>query len=144
MAPAPVLRSGQDRYVRSSLEVIWIPTGSKNIPLAKEFVKFLYTEESVVSFAKNGDGVFAVKDATELGKAYLSADTYGMFSVYDSGKFMQVEFETLPENSRVNPTDIVFNNLGPLVTGTLSIDDYIKAVEAAFAEVSEDKARAAR
>jgi N-acetylglucosamine transport system substrate-binding protein len=144
MAPAPVLRSGQDRYVKSNPEVFWIPTAAKNIPLAKEFLKFLYTKESVVAFAKHSDGVFAVKDALELGGSYLSADTYGMFSVYNGGRFMLMDFETLPENSRIKPVDIVWENLGPAITGRTSIDDYIKIVEAAFTEISEDKARAAR
>jgi N-acetylglucosamine transport system substrate-binding protein len=144
MAPAPVLRGGQDRYVSSSEEEVWIPSAAKNIPFAKEFIKFLYTKESVVSFAQNAGGVLAVRDAPELGKAYLSASTYGMFSVYNGGRFMLADFEPLPENSRVNPVDIVWENLAPLMTGRTSVDDYIKMVEAAFTEVSEDKARAAR
>jgi N-acetylglucosamine transport system substrate-binding protein len=144
MAPAPVLRSGQDRYVISSHEEIWIPTAAKNIPLAKEFIKSLYSDESVVSLAKNAAGVLAVKNAAELGKAYLSAGTYGMFSVYNSAGFMLMDSETLPESSRINPIDIVLENIGSLITGAISVDDYIKMVDAAFAEVSEDKARAAR
>jgi N-acetylglucosamine transport system substrate-binding protein len=142
MAPAPVLRNGQDRYVTSGPGGAWIPAAAKNSPLAKEFLRFLYTEESIVSCAKNGGGVIAVKDATEVGKAYLSAGTYGMFSVYGGAKALLMDYETLPENSRV--TVDYWGNIGPMITGRMSVDDYIKAVEAAFAEVAEDKARAAR
>jgi N-acetylglucosamine transport system substrate-binding protein len=143
MMAAPTLRTGQSQYVLSSLEEFFIPKQAKNPALAKEFVKFLYTRPSIESFAKNANGVFAVKDAQEIGKQYISSGTYGMFSVYNNGTFMLMDFEALPANTRVNIKNVIFeDNLNPLITGRITAAEYIKRVEAGFAEITADKAKA--
>jgi N-acetylglucosamine transport system substrate-binding protein len=140
MIPFPVLRAGQDYYVQSSEEAFYIPAAAKNPALAKEFLKFLYSDASVISFAKNTGGVFAVKNAVELGKPYLSADTYGMYQVFNNGKFLLPDFEPLPENSRV--TVDWDTNLGLVVNGNMTVDEYIAFAESLCAQVTEDKAKA--
>jgi N-acetylglucosamine transport system substrate-binding protein len=142
MAAAPVLRAGQDHYaVSGGAENLFIPSGAKNPALAKEFLKFLYSEASVVSFAKNASGVFAVKDAVELGRPYLPEGTYGMFQIYNTAKALRVVFDPLPENSRLTTTDW-WSNLGLLVNGNMSVNDYIAFVENFCTQVAEDKANA--
>jgi N-acetylglucosamine transport system substrate-binding protein len=142
MMSNPLQRAGQKHYVKSNMEVNYIPAAAKNPALAKEFMKSLYTKASVISFAKNAAGVMAVKDARELGKPYLSADAYNMSSVYDDGTFLLMDFETLPDNTRVIPSKVFWDdNMGPLVTGSLSVTDYINRVEESFAEITVDKAR---
>jgi N-acetylglucosamine transport system substrate-binding protein len=81
-----------------------------------------------------------VTDAREIGRNYLSTGVYGMFSAYDTGKFMLMDFETLPQGSRVNVGAVVFDdNIGPLVTGRLTPDAYINRVEEAFAQIRADR-----
>jgi N-acetylglucosamine transport system substrate-binding protein len=140
LMPPPTLRAGQDQYVLSSYDQIQIPRQAKNPELAKQFLRFLYTRDSIISFARNANGTIAVTDAREIGRNYLSSGVYGMFSAYDTGKFMLMNFETLPQGSRVNVSAVVFDdNMGPLVTGRLTPDAYISRVEDAFAQIRADR-----
>jgi N-acetylglucosamine transport system substrate-binding protein len=140
LMPPPTLRAGQDHYVLSSYDQIQIPRQAKNPELAKQFLRFLYTRDSIVSFARNANGTIAITDAREIGRNYLSSGVYGMFSAYDTGKFMLMNFETLPQGSRVNVGSVVFDdNMGPLITGRLTPDAYINMVEEAFAQIRADR-----
>jgi N-acetylglucosamine transport system substrate-binding protein len=142
MTSSLLLQAGQTKYITSSMERFNIPKAAKNIPLAKEFLKFLYTRKSVESFAKNAGGVYAVKDATELGKPYLLADVYNMNTLFSDGTFFLVDFATLPANTKVSASDAIWNNMGLLMGGNITVDEYIRLVEAAFTEITQDKARA--
>lgn len=55
---APVLDDGETRYVMSSVEQFEIPANAKNPELAKEFLRFLYTEDSVKLFAEKANGIY--------------------------------------------------------------------------------------
>jgi N-acetylglucosamine transport system substrate-binding protein len=140
MAASPVLRAGQDRYIQTQHEEFYIPAAAKNAALAKEFLKFLYSDASVISAARNAGAVVAVKNAVELGKPSLSAGTYGMFQVYGSGKSLFMDFDPLPANSRL--TVDWFANLGLVVNGNMTVNDYIAFVESICTQVAEDKANA--
>lgn len=141
--PPPTIKSGDDHYVLSSYEQLVIPAQAKNPELAKEFLRFLYTETSIISFAKNANGTIAVTDAKDIAKNDLSPGVYGMFSAYDTGKFMLMNFESLPAECKVNVGAVVFDdNMGPLMTGSLSPDAYCQLVEDAFAEIRADMAAA--
>jgi N-acetylglucosamine transport system substrate-binding protein len=140
LAPPPTLRAGQDQYVLSSYERFEIPRQAKNIDLAKQFLRYLYTRESIISFARNANGTIAVTDAREVGRSYLTSGVYGMFSAYETGKFMLFNWDALPQGSRVNIGAVVFDdNMGPLVTGRLTPDAYISRVEDAFTQIRADR-----
>jgi N-acetylglucosamine transport system substrate-binding protein len=142
MIPAPVVRAGDDRYVLSSMGQLSIPKGAKNPGLAKEFLRFIYSKASVVSLAQNANNTIAVKDALEIGGEYLSSGVSGMFTAYDWGKFMLFAFDAPPANTKVNTQSVIFDdNMGPLVTGRINPAEYLKRVEAAFAEIRSDKAK---
>jgi N-acetylglucosamine transport system substrate-binding protein len=140
MAPAPVLRAGQDHYVQTRHEEFYIPAAAKNPALAKEFLKFLYSDASVISAARNAGAVIAVKNAVELGKPYLSAGTYGMYQIYNTGKSIFMDFDPLPPNSRL--TIDWFANLGLVINGNMSVNDYIAFLESICTQVAQDKANA--
>ena len=143
LTPAPVLRAGQDSYVLSSMAQLSIPKAARNPELAKKFLQFVYSKASVNSLARNANMTIAVKDAREIAGSQLSSGVNGMFTAYDRGKFMLFAFDAPPPNTRVNTQSVVFDdNMGPLVTGRISVAEYIRRVEAAFAELREDIARA--
>jgi N-acetylglucosamine transport system substrate-binding protein len=141
--PPPVLRSGQDRYVLSSSEQHQIPKQAKNPQLAKDFLRFLYTRDSIISFARNSNGTIAVSDAKDIARSYLTPGVYGMFTAYDTGKFMLMSFAARPAGSRVDVGKVVFDDtMGPLMTGRLTPEAYCRNVESAFAEIRADIAAA--
>ena len=136
LMPPPVLRRGQDHYVLSSYEQMGIPRQARNQELAKQFLRFIYTRQSILTFARLANGTLAVTDAREIARNELSSGVYGMFRAYETGRFMLMPFETLPAGARVNVGGVVFDdNMGPLITGSITPDEYIRRVEDAFAEI---------
>lgn len=133
---APVLNKGDKAYVMTSVEQFSIPANAKNPELAKEFLRFLYTEDSVKLFAEKANGIYALKDATELSKEYVSEGIYNMNSVYEHGTSMVFGFAALPEGCKVVPNDITFKVLSDVMTGKMSADEWAQAVEDSFAEVN--------
>ena len=69
---APALKEGDQHYVMTSVEQFSIPANAKNPELAKEFLRFLYTEDSVKLFAEKAGGIYALKNATEWSKDYVT------------------------------------------------------------------------
>lgn len=133
---APVLKEGDQAYVMTSVEQFSIPANAKNPELAKEFLRFLYTEDSVRLFAEKANGIYALKDATELSKGLVSDGIYSMNAIYEHGTSMVFGFAALPEGCKVVPRDKVFKVLSDVMTGKMSADKWAQGVEDSFKEVN--------
>ena len=133
---APVLNKGDQPYVMTSVEQFSIPAAAKNPELAKEFLRFLYTEDSVKLFAEKSGGIYALKAATEWAKEYLTSGVYNMNAVYEHGKSMVFGFAALPEGTKVSVSDMVFNPLSDVMNGTMTPEQWAAGVEEAIAEVN--------
>jgi N-acetylglucosamine transport system substrate-binding protein len=143
MTSVPTINAGQTRYALASMDTVEIPNNAKNPDLAQEFLKSIYSEESIISFAQNANGVIAVTDGAEIAKDFLTPGTYGMFSVFDDASFLVFGWDALPPDTKVNVARTVFeDNIGLVFTGKISPDEYIKRVEDTFAVVREEMARA--
>lgn len=142
LTPAPVMEAGDTRYVMTSVEQFSIPAQAKNPELAKEFLRFLYTDDSVKLFAEEANGIYALKTANELVKGIVSDGVYNMNLVYDEGVSMVVGFDAVPSGSRIVVSDEVFNPLTDVMNGSMTAQQWADSVEAAFAEIRADQANA--
>ena len=133
---APTLEADDESFVMTSVEQFSIPAKAQNPEMAKEFLRFLYTDESVKLFAENSNGIYALKDATELSKGIVSDGVYNMNSVYENGTSMVFGFAALPEGSKVVPHDKVFKVMTDIMNGDLSAEDWATGIEASFTEVN--------
>lgn len=133
---APTLEADDESFVMTSVEQFSIPAKAQNPEMAKEFLRFLYTDESVKLFAENSNGIYALKDATELSKGIVSDGVYNMNSVYENGTSMVFGFAALPEGSKVVPHDRVFKVMTDIMNGDLSAEDWATGIEASFTEVN--------
>ncbi len=133
---APVPNAGDRAYVMSSVEQFSIPANARNQELAKEFLRFLYTDDSVKLFAEKANGIFAMKDGAELAKEYISSGVYNMNDVYEHGDFLVFGFASLPKGCKVVPNDEIFNAMTDVMTGNLTARQWAERVEAAFTEVA--------
>ena len=115
LTTAPSLNAGDQRYVMTSVEQFSIPAGAKNPELAKEFLRFLYTEESVKLFAEKAGGIYALKNATEWSNDYVTEGVYSM---------------------KVTPRDEVFQSVADVMNGAMTPEQWAEKVEASFTEVS--------
>ncbi|SDA43752.1 N-acetylglucosamine transport system substrate-binding protein [Lachnospiraceae bacterium G11] len=143
MAPTPSMKAGDTHYVLDSCEQFSIPAAAKNPELAKEFLRFLYSDESVKLFAEKAGAVMATKTGRELAKDYISTATYNMYGIYDEPNTASLimNFEALPENCKINVSDEVFNPMISLFNGEITAEEWAESVEAAFAQIRADKAK---
>lgn len=142
MAP-PVFNEGDTRYCLSSYEQFSIPAGAKNPELAKEFLRFLYTEESVVEFAKASGSVYALKDASTMVKDVISSGVFNMFETMAPYTSMLADFQALPSGCKVVVYDEIFNNaITPIMSGEMEVAQWAENVETAYAEIRADMAAA--
>lgn len=136
MIPVPVFNKGDERYILSSYEQFSIPLKAKNPELAKEFLKFLYTEESVILFAEKSNGTYALKGAQELLKDYLTPGVYEMFSAYEGATAITQEWKVIPKQSKEDIRNQLFKKaITPIMTGKMTTDEWMDQIENAFVDI---------
>ena len=136
---APVLDGGEARYVMSSVEQFEIPANAKNPELAKEFLRFLYTEDSVKLFAEKANGIYALKKANEMVKGIVTDGVYNMNDIYQEGTFMVFGWDAMPDTSKVVIADSVFNVASDVMNGDMTAEQWRDGIEAAFEEIAASK-----
>jgi len=139
MIPVPVFNKGDKRYILTSYEQFSIPLRAKNPELAKEFLKFLYTDQSVKLFAEKSNGVFALKDAKELSKPYLTPGVYEMFSAYDGATTILQDWKAIPKGSKIDiKTELFRNTMTPIMAGKMTTDQWMNSVEKSFTQIQSE------
>ena len=140
MAPAPVMKAGDTRYVFTAMETMSIPAAAKNPELAKEFLRFLYTDDAICLFAQKANGVGPTKNATEMSKDYISKSIYQMYSIYNEKGVVPTvpAFGVQAKGSKINVTDEFWNPAADVVNGTKSAKDWAQSIENSFAQVRSE------
>ncbi|OAB35715.1 carbohydrate ABC transporter substrate-binding protein [Paenibacillus macquariensis subsp. defensor] len=139
MIPVPVFNKGDKRYILTSYEQFSIPLRAKNPELAKEFLKFLYTDQSVKLFAEKSNGVFALKGAKELSKPYLTPGVYEMFSAYDGATTILQDWKAIPKGSKIDiKTELFRNTMTPIMAGKMTTDQWMDTVEKSFTQIQSE------
>ena len=102
-----------------------------------EFLRFLYTDESVKLFAEKSNGVYATADALELVEGIVSDGVYGMYSVNNQPGVNAVVavLDAVPDGCNVVPMDVIWNPVPDVLAGRMTIDQWIDQIESAYAEI---------
>jgi N-acetylglucosamine transport system substrate-binding protein len=74
----PAVTAGGKRYITTSVESAWIPTGARNKDAAKDFIAYLYSDEAAKIFAKSN----AIQPIKGIAGS-LSADNADFYKVYE-------------------------------------------------------------
>ncbi|MCR8744038.1 carbohydrate ABC transporter substrate-binding protein [Romboutsia lituseburensis] len=121
---APPAKEGSDQYVSTMIEEMYIPGNSDNIETAKEFMRFLYSDEMVEANAKLNQGVVPTKNALEMAKQYIPESNYNCLTVFDNGVKPIVEAWKTVENTEINMREEVFNKAGSVFSGETSASSW--------------------
>lgn len=125
-APVPALDGTTDKYLMSSVEEVYIPADAKNVELAKEFLKFLYTDEAILLNAQTTGGIPPVAGATELTKDILDPMILSTFQAFDNGYkpyiggFAAVDSEIVPKKE-------FYGHVNAVADGKETTDQWIAA-----------------
>lgn len=141
MAPTPVVEKGDTRYILTGIDQLSIPAKAKNPELAKEFLRFLYTDASVKLFTQESNGMFALKRAYSLVKDDMTEGLRGMFSVYEEPGTVSlvVGFDAMPPNSKINVQDEIFNPISDIMNGAMTPEQWAANLEKVYAEIRAAK-----
>lgn len=135
----PVLDENAARYVFSTLEEVYIPAAAKNIELAKKFLAFQYTDEAIALNAELAKGVPPVKGAADFLKGSVSPATYESYQIFTKGyrPLLGQPFGVVADTPLV-PRDEFFNQLGDIMTGKRTVEQWIAHTEDVSARVKNN------
>lgn len=138
-AVPPMAEGTQDKYIYTAIDEMYIPAAAKNKELAKQFLAFQYTDEAVALNARLAKGVPPIKGAAQVLRNYASDAVYQSCAVFDQGYQPYItNYAMLPEGEEV-PRDVVYNNIGSILDGSLSVEDWVAQLEEVSAAVQNNK-----
>ena len=144
ITPAPVLTATDPTYAWIGVETLAIPLRAPNPELAKEFLKYQYTDEAMKINAEKAKGLLPVKGALELCKPIISPSLYNFFAMFEKGVLpLLADWKTLPEGSKVNMSQEVFDKcVTQVMNGQMTVDQWMDNVEKAMKQIRDDEAKA--
>lgn len=144
MCPAPTLTAEGKQYASVGLDTILIPSAAKNPELAKEFLKFLVTQESQKTFAEKASGIEPVKGTLDLCKSIISESLYNFYAMFNGDVLPLVDsLKALPDGCKVVAGDEIWvKPTTKIMNGQMTVDQWMDDVEKAFAQIREDFAKA--
>ncbi|MGL4910827.1 MAG: carbohydrate ABC transporter substrate-binding protein [Romboutsia sp.] len=134
---APPAKNGGDQYVSTMIEEMYIPGNSDNIETAKEFMRFLYSDEMVEANAKLNQAVVPTKNSLEIAKQYIPESNYNALTVFDNGVKPIVEAWKTIDNTEINMREEVFNKAGSVFAGEDNAKTWAEALNKSNEKVRE-------
>lgn len=142
ITPWPTMTEDSDRFIASSYGQVSIPKNAKNPERAKDFLRFLYTDESARLMAEKCSAVLCTKNALEVSKEFLSEDSYNMFKIDEDVQPIFADWGALPVGSKIDLEQTLYNNaLTKLMSLQITPEECAEIVEDAFAQIREEKAK---
>lgn len=128
MTALPAIEEGGDRYSYTFFEQAWIPAGASNIPDAKTFLAFLYSDTAADIFAKGG-GVQPITGVVDN----LTGDNQIFYGIYDDGaKAALGSFASYTAVAGLGTVrEVFFDPVNSLVSGSITRDQWVDSVKAA-------------
>ncbi|MGL4798696.1 MAG: carbohydrate ABC transporter substrate-binding protein [Cellulosilyticaceae bacterium] len=126
---APVADKNGDKYVFTAVEEMFIPSASDQVELAKEFLKFQYSQEAVALNAKLAKGIPPVKGAAEELKQYVSGATYETYKLFDQGYIPSVVRFGSVQGTEVAPRKELFAQVASIMNGEMTAKDWAAHME---------------
>jgi N-acetylglucosamine transport system substrate-binding protein len=144
MCPAPTLTADGKQYASVGLETILIPKAAKNPELAKEFLKFMVTQESQKVFAEKASGIEPVKGTLDLCKSIISENLYNFYAMFNGDVLPLVDsLKALPDGCKVVTNDEIWvKPTSKVMNDQMTVDQWMEDVEKAFAQIRDDFAKA--
>ena len=135
----PVLEEGQMPSVSATVNSLAIPKDAKNPELAIQFLRFVYSEESIKLMADKADAVVAVKQGLTMASDYLSDDLKSIYEIYDVATPFSASWGVKPAGCNVNISNYVYDVLSDVFTEKVSVEEWVEGVEGALTEINSYK-----
>lgn len=140
VAAPPTLEAGADQYALAHLESIWIPKAAKNKADAKDFLEFVYSDESMLLAAELAGAAMPIEGGLDLVMDRLDPSVAGFFTLFNEGVLpMTSSWSPLPDGTKMNPKDEFWDkNIAGLMKGEVSVDELSANMEEIYAQVRQE------
>ncbi|WP_233505315.1 carbohydrate ABC transporter substrate-binding protein [Sporosarcina sp. BI001-red] len=124
----------------SSMEQMYIPKAAANPELAKEFLRFMYSEESVKLNGELTKAAMAVVGGSDIVADYLSESTYNVFKAVESGMYsMSGNFAPVPSGVNVDPREVLFDQAASVMNKEMTVQEWADKMYEVYQKVEDKK-----
>lgn len=124
----------------NSIEQMYIPKGAANPELAKEFLRFMYTEENVKLNGELTKASMAIVGAADLVADYLTESSYNVFKAVESGMYsISGNFAPVPAGVNVDPREVLFDQVASVMNGEMTVQEWADKMYEVYSKVQEKK-----
>lgn len=135
-AGVPAFKKGDSVNALASIEQMYIPTKAKNPELAKEFMRFIYTDDSVKLNGEKAKAVLCVKGAADKVKSYLTPSSYDCYSAVEKGmKLVVSTLNPVAKGSTINPSDEIYKPISDLMNGQLTVKKWANDLNGVYKNI---------
>ena len=140
VAAPPALKAGAEQYALAHLESVWIPKAAKNKAAAKDFLEFMYSDESMLLAAELAGAAMPIEGGLDLVLDKLDPSVAGFFTLFNEGVLpMTSSWSPLPDGTKIDPrAEFWDKNIAGLMEGEVSVDELSANMEAVFARVRDE------
>ena len=141
--PLPAYEEGGKRYSYTFFEQMYVPAQAENPELAKEFIKFMYSDEAVEILLNNKkvseDGVESPAPAIQPVKGIvdkLEGDNKIIYGIYETENTYATvgTFASTESIEGLVLADVVFNPIDELLAGSITKEEWQTKLVDAFAK----------
>ncbi|HEY5584201.1 MAG TPA: carbohydrate ABC transporter substrate-binding protein [Ruminiclostridium sp.] len=136
--PTPIFNSGDQQYAQAGTSYYLIPAKGKNTELAKEFLKYQYTDASAKLNAEKTQAITCIKGAVESAKPYIDSSIYEAFKAYDNGVKPIIMSWAAVATSSIKASDAIWNPLTAVSNKQSTIDQWSDKIEKDMTTLRED------
>lgn len=129
-AVAPMLDAEQDQpYIYAAIDEMFIPKAAKQKELAKEFLKFLYSDEVIALNAQLAKGIPPIKGAASLLEGVVSDAVLRSYDVFEDGYLPYITSYAMLPSGELVPRNAIYDRVGSVLDGTLRVEDWVAELE---------------
>ena len=134
----PTFDANDPLLALTSVEQMFIPKEAANPDLAKEFLKFMYTEESIKLNGEFAKASMAVVGASDLVQEYLTESSYNVFKAVESGMYaMSGNFAPVPTGVNVEPREVLFDQAASVMNKEMTKEEWAEKMYEVYTKVAE-------
>lgn len=134
----PTFDANDPLLALTSVEQMYIPKDAANPELAKEFLKFMYTEESIKLNGEFAKASMAVVGASDLVEEYLTESSYNVFKAVESGMYaMSGNFAPVPTGVNVEPREVLFDQVASVMNKEMTKEEWAEKMYETYTKVAE-------
>jgi N-acetylglucosamine transport system substrate-binding protein len=140
----PAFKAGDPVTCLMNPETLMIPAKAKNPELAREFLKFIYTDDVIRLNGEKAKAVMAVKGAVELVRNSITPSAYDCFKAVENGMVpVMGTFRQIAKDSKINVSDEIYKPLSAVMNKQMTVDQWSYKLEDLYARIRAELERPA-